>query len=228
MTKNSPRALKQLKHTKINITPKSVMAVVPHHLPSKQIWFDCLIKPAALSAIHTRFLPAKYSIIRVKALEKQGNKGQSDLNVWSKNSLAYLSLKDVTREPIVQMQKLWQSSCRVPTKIGSSSRWLKVSPSSSSHGDVWIYTFNTCSKTPGKGVLRWCHHHHMWCGHLWDNETEPIKEPRHVFSVLRGFIRKLTLHPEEYGWIMGNVGKNWRWHLSLCSMDVNSYYKLLI
>lgn len=79
MRKNSPRAFKQLqikgKHTKINITPKSVMAVVPHHLPSKQIWSDCLIKPAALSAIHTCFHPANYSIIRVKAVEKQGNKG---------------------------------------------------------------------------------------------------------------------------------------------------------
>lgn len=79
MMKNSPRAFKQLKirgkHTKINITPKSVMAVVPHHLPGKQIWSDCLIKPAALSAIHTCFLLAKYGIIRVKALEKQGNKG---------------------------------------------------------------------------------------------------------------------------------------------------------
>lgn len=88
--KNSPRAAKQLKitgeHTKINIKPNSVMAVVPHHLPSKQIWSDCLIKPAALSAIHTGFLPAEYSIIHVKGLEKQANKGQSELNLWCTNS----------------------------------------------------------------------------------------------------------------------------------------------
>lgn len=88
--KNSPRAAKRLKitgeHTKINIKPNSVMAVVPHHLPSKQIWSDCLIKPAALSAIHTCFLPAKYSIIHVKGLEKQADKGQSDLSLWCTNS----------------------------------------------------------------------------------------------------------------------------------------------
>lgn len=123
------------------------MAVVPHHLPSKQIWSDCLIKPAALSAIHTGFLPAKYSIIHVNALEQQGNKRQSDLNLRSKNSLAYLSLKDITPDPpvIVRMQKLWQSRGRVPTKIVSSSRRMKVSPSSSRHGD---FASTRCSKTP--------------------------------------------------------------------------------
>lgn len=82
-SENSPRAFKRLKitgeHTKITLKPNSVMAVVPRHLPSKQICSDCLIKPAALSAIHTCFLPAKYSIIHVKGLEKQENKEQSDL-----------------------------------------------------------------------------------------------------------------------------------------------------
>lgn len=175
------------------------MAVVPHHLPSKQIWSDCLIKPAALSAIRTCFLPAKYSITLGKGLEKQGKQRTiRSQHVKQKIHDIFKSQWCHLWPPAnIKTQKLWQCSCRVLNNIvlSSRSRQLKASPSSSRYSDVCIFTSNSCTaprllakeNTTDDVIINTFRKM---------KQTKSKKEPITAFSVLQGVIMKLRLHPE--------------------------------